>query len=115
MAHLKDKPTLADLQQYMDAVCTERGWNKNNPLETFLLFSEEVGELAKAIRNQRGLYQEEAKAHQKPSSTKQALEEEFADVLGYIFDLANHFEVDLEKAFRAKEAINEQRDWGKSK
>ena len=106
MAHIKDKPTLADLQQYMDTVCTERGWNKNDPLETFLLFSEEVGELAKAIRNQRGLYQEEAKAHKKFE-----LEEEFADVLGYILDLANQFNVDLEQAFRAKEAINDKREW----
>lgn len=106
MAQLKDKPTLGDLQQYMDAVCKERGWNQDNPLETFLLFSEEVGELAKAIRNHRGLYQEEAKAHKKVE-----LEEEFADVLGYILDLANQFDVNLEQAFRDKEAVNEQRNW----
>lgn len=109
MAHLKEKPTLADLQQYMATVCEERGWNKNDPLETFLLFSEEIGELAKAIRNHRGLYQEEAKGHSK--ATKQALEEEFADVVGYILDLANNFDVDLEQAFRAKEAVNEKRNW----
>jgi len=114
MAHLTEKPTLADLQQYMDAVCKERGWDKNDPLETFLLFSEEVGELAKAIRDHRGLYQEEAKAHKKSASTKQALEEEFADVLGYVLDLANHFGVDLEQAFRDKEAVNEKRDWSDS-
>lgn len=114
MAHLKNQPTLTDLQQYMDTVCKERGWNQDNPLETFLLFSEEVGELAKAIRNHRGLYQEEAKAHKQAASTKQALEEEFADVLGYIFDLANQFDVNLEQAFRDKEALNEKRDWGTS-
>ncbi len=112
MAHLKDKPTLTDLQQYMDAVCKERGWNTDNPLETFLLFSEEVGELAKAIRNQRGLYQEAAKVNQKSVSIRQNLEEEFADVLGYLFDLANQFDVNLEQAFRDKEAVNEKRDWG---
>jgi NTP pyrophosphatase (non-canonical NTP hydrolase) len=107
MAELKENPTLKDLQAYMTQICQERGWDNNNPLELFLLLGEEVGELAKAIRNQMGLYQEEARKHKKFE-----LEEEFADVLGYIIDLANCLEVDLESAFRQKEAINAQRDWG---
>ncbi len=106
MATLKENPTLADLQQYMKAVCEERGWDTNNSLELFLLFSEEVGELAKAIRNHRGLYQEEAKKNKRFE-----LEEEFADILGYLLDLANHFGIDLEQAFREKEAVNAQREW----
>ncbi|MDX2304336.1 MAG: MazG nucleotide pyrophosphohydrolase domain-containing protein [Microscillaceae bacterium] len=106
MTHLKENPTLADLQEYMQKVCEERGWDNSNPLELFLLFGEEVGELAKAIRNMRGLYQEEAK-----KDRKFELEEEFADVLGYLLDLANHFQIDLEAAFRKKEAINAQREW----
>lgn len=109
MAILNEKPTLADYQAYMLQICEERGWGKNTSTELFLLFAEEVGELAKAIRNMEGLYQEEAKA--KKINKRANLEEEFADVLGYVFDLANHFEVDLEKAFRDKEALNEQRDW----
>jgi NTP pyrophosphatase (non-canonical NTP hydrolase) len=71
----------------------------------FLLFTEEIGELAKAIRKTQGLYQE--KARQKPVE----LEEEFADVLSYLLDLANYFQVDLEKAFREKEQINSARIW----
>jgi NTP pyrophosphatase (non-canonical NTP hydrolase) len=106
MAAIPEKPTLADLQAYMSQVCEERGWTDNSYLELFLLFTEEVGELAKAIRNYTGLYQEEAKADK-----RFGLEEEFADVLGYILDLANHFEIDLETAFRKKEAINARRDW----
>jgi NTP pyrophosphatase (non-canonical NTP hydrolase) len=105
MADLKQNPSLPDLQAYMEKVCAERGWN-NTHLELFLLFSEEVGELAKAIRNYTGLYQEEARKHKRFE-----LEEEFADVLGYLLDLANCFKVDLEKAFRDKEQINAQRDW----
>lgn len=106
MAILKENPTLPDLQAYMKAVCIERGWDKNNHLELFLLFSEEVGELAKAIRNYMGLYQEEAR-----QDKKFELEEEFADVLGYLMDLANHLNVDLEQAFREKEKLNAERDW----
>jgi NTP pyrophosphatase (non-canonical NTP hydrolase) len=105
MAHLKEYPTLSDLQQYLTAVCQERGWTRDTPAEKFLLFVEEVGELAKAMRKTAGLYEERAKQNKVP------LEEEFADVLSYLLDLANCFQVDLEQAFRTKEAINQSRTW----
>lgn len=110
MAVLKEKPTLADFQTYIKTVCEERGWDSNNHLEMFLLFSEEVGELAKGIRAYTDLYQESGKEKSK-AETKKELEGEFADVFNYLLDLANYFEVDLEKAFREKEAINAARDW----
>lgn len=105
MAELAAQPTLPQLQQYMDAVCQERGWTQDNYAEKFLLFTEEVGELAKAIRKTRGMYQEHARQN------TLNLEEEFADVLSYLLDLANFFHVDLEQTFRAKEAINATRTW----
>jgi NTP pyrophosphatase (non-canonical NTP hydrolase) len=105
MAQLPDHPTLTDLQRYVEQVCQERGWTKDNYSEKFLLFIEEVGELAKAIRKRAGLYDEKAKQKQVN------LEEEFADVLSYVLDLANYFQIDLEKAFRDKEQINEARKW----
>ena len=105
MAHLPEHPTLPELQRYEEAVCQKRGWNKDNYSEKFLLFTEEVGELAKAIRKTAGLYDEQAK--QKRAN----LEEEFADVLSYLLDLANYFHVDLEKAFHEKEQVNETRKW----
>jgi len=105
MTDLSAHPTLPELQQYMDEICKERGWTKDSHAEKFLLFTEEVGELAKAIRKTQGLYQE--KARQKHLE----LEEEFADVLRYLLDLANYFQVDLETAFREKEQINATRTW----
>jgi NTP pyrophosphatase (non-canonical NTP hydrolase) len=105
MAQLPEHPTLPELQRYLDAVCKERGWTKDSYAEKFLLFTEEVGELAKAIRNTQGLYQEKA------THKKLELEEEFSDVLSYLLDLANFFEVDLETAFREKERINADRTW----
>lgn len=105
MADLAAHPTLPELQRYMDEVCQERGWTKDSYAEKFLLFTEEVGELAKAIRKRQGLYQEEAKQR------SVELEEEFADVLSYLLDLANCFEVDLERAFREKEQVNSTRTW----
>lgn len=106
MAKLPQAPTLPQLQQYMARTCEERGWDQTDVLETFLLFSEEIGELAKAIRNRRGLYTEKGKIIEQDE-----LESEFADVFGYLLELANKFEVDLESAFRKKEEINNQRQW----
>jgi NTP pyrophosphatase (non-canonical NTP hydrolase) len=107
MAILKEKPTLTDLQKHIADVCAERGWDKNTHTEKFLLFVEEVGELAKEIRNTSGLYSKKAKGPE----TRAHLEEEFADVLNYLLDLANTFDVDLEKAYRDKHRINETRTW----
>ncbi|MEZ4826676.1 MAG: MazG nucleotide pyrophosphohydrolase domain-containing protein [Bacteroidia bacterium] len=106
MAQFPSRPVLADLQQYQSEICRERGWDQTSDAETFLLFMEEIGELAKAIRKRKRLYEEKAKAH-----VHSDLEGEFADVLSYLLELANRFEVDLEKAYRDKEAENAGRVW----
>jgi NTP pyrophosphatase (non-canonical NTP hydrolase) len=105
MPILKENPTLPELQQYVKDLCRERGWDKDSHLEKFLLFSEEVGELAKAMRKESGLYLE------KNRLPGDSLAEEFADVFSYLLDLANYFNVDLEKAFRDKEKVNAGRQW----
>jgi NTP pyrophosphatase (non-canonical NTP hydrolase) len=106
MALLPDKPTLKDFQDYIKRIAEERAWDKNNHLEIFLLLSEEIGELAKAVRNRTGLYAEKT---EKPENDE--LELEFADVLNYLFDLANCFNINLEEAFRKKDKINAKRTW----
>lgn len=102
---LPDHPTLPDLQAHIKAICAERGWDNNTPEQIFLLLTEEVGELAKATRKEIKLYGEAAKPD------RFHLEEEFADVLNYLMDLANHFGVDLETAYRKKHAYNAERVW----
>lgn len=97
--------TLKELQQHIDAVCKERGWDKNSVPETFLLFTEECGELAKAIRKETAF-----KGEKKPE-TKDNLVEEFADVLNYLMELANRFDVDLTEAYFKKHKINQERTW----
>ncbi|RMG73622.1 MAG: RS21-C6 protein, partial [Bacteroidetes bacterium] len=82
--------------------------DQTSDLETFLLFMEEVGELAKAIRRHRDLYTETGT----PPPAPEALAEEFADVLSYLMELANRHQVDLTDAYRDKEAQNAARDWG---
>ena len=109
MPDFPENSNLADLQSYIKDLCDERGWDDNTHLDIFLLFAEEVGELAKAIRNTTRLHVDEEK---KVEDTRAELEGEFADVLSYLLDLANHFDVDLEKAIREKQEANQKRVWG---
>lgn len=66
---------------------------------TFLLFMEEVGELATAIHNNRPVGVPPALKRQAPTAEERAnLEEEFADVLAWLMTLANIHGVDMETA-----------------
>lgn len=71
-----------------------------------LLLTEEVGELAKAIRKFSGLKIDESRAKSYPS-----LKHELADVLFYTLDLANTLDVSLFEAFCEKEQLNHKRTW----
>lgn len=110
--------TLPELQSYILGKCRQRGFDRASDLEIYLLLTEEIGEMAKAIRKKRSLFEESGKdgapaaeAPDKAAKIQANLAEEMADVLSYLLDLANRFGVDLIKALQAKEAINETRVW----
>lgn len=46
--------SLKDIQQHLEETCRLSGWDKNSIYQVFLLSTEEVGELAKAIRKMTG-------------------------------------------------------------
>lgn len=101
--HLKDNPTLGDLQEYVRKMIAERGFN-DTVAQRFMLFLEEAGEFAKAARKTAGL--------KFAADTQTAeLEEEAADVFIIFLGLCNQLDIDLEQAFRAKEEKNKQRQW----
>jgi len=104
MPELGSDPTLAKLQTYVTQLETERGFASQTVLHKCLLLGEEVGELFKAIRRQEGLLIDEA-------SRIGEVGDELADVLIYLLAIANRCDVDLEAAFRAKEARNHERTW----
>ena len=89
--------TLAQWQQYTKDACAEYGWDKNSHLAIFLLLTEEVGELAQAVRHKQ--------------NDKQAIANELADVFNYLTEIANYFDIDLENAIRHKWTENAQRSW----
>lgn len=100
-----DKISLAQLQKHLDETCHEKGWDKNSVSEVFMLFAEEIGELAKEIRLQSGMKGE------KKRDNLNELKHEFADVLNYLMELANRFEIDLTEAYFEKHEINSSRKW----
>ena len=69
------------------------------------MFTEEVGELAKAIRKETRFKGE------KKSDNHDNLHEEFADVLNYLMELANRFDVNLAEVYFEKHKINQTRQW----
>ena len=102
---LPEEPSLTVLQDHIKAICAQHGWDKNSVPEVFLLFSEECGELAKAIRLHTGF------KHESSSASHEELAAEFADVLSYLMDLANRFDVNLANAYQKKQARNTHRKW----
>jgi NTP pyrophosphatase (non-canonical NTP hydrolase) len=103
--HLKENPTLQDLQQYIRLMTAERGFN-DTVQQKFMLLIEEVGELAKASRKHAGMgYASDAR--------DQDVAAEAADVFIVFLHLCQLLDIDLEQALRQKEEKNKQRVWKK--
>ncbi len=82
----------------------ERGFTSQDTVTKCLLLGEELGELFRAVRRAEGVLVAEG-------SPAAEVGHELADVLIYLCAIANRQGVDLEEAFRAKEAINDGRRW----
>ncbi|MFC1613249.1 MazG nucleotide pyrophosphohydrolase domain-containing protein [Patescibacteria group bacterium] len=104
MLHLKENPTLKNIQNYVTELEKERGFSNETILQKSLLLGEEVGELFKAIRKKERLKIDH-------NSKFGSVDEELADVLILVCAIANRFNIDLENAFRNKEEINKKRNW----
>ena len=70
-------------------LCDMKGWNKNTIEETWLLFTEEIGELATCIRKHKNLYNN-------PKQTNK-VEDELGDVFSYLFQIAFMLDVNLDQ------------------
>lgn len=104
---LPHKPTLSDFQNYVDKIVQQRGFDQDTPQDRLVLLVEEIGELAKAIREQQGIGMAE-------DTKKTQVREELADCFLHLLGIANQYQLNLEKAFRDKEAKNKRRRWTKS-
>lgn len=101
---LPQNPTLKECQVYLARMVRERGFSHETAQETLLLLTEEIGELAKAVRKHTGMATDSA-------SETFHIADEIADVFLVLGCLANLLGIDLEDAVRVKEAKNSQRQW----
>lgn len=104
-ARTHDAPAdgLVGLQMYYHRVAKARGYDLESPQDCMLLLTEEVGELARAVRKRVGL------AREGGYERHGGMADELADVQLYILHLANVMDVDLAEAVIAKERTNVQR------
>lgn len=94
--------TVADLQTYIRELEAMKGWSSATVQRKCFLMGEEVGELFKAVR----LHDRE------PSAERvEDVADELVDVLNYLCAIANRLNIDLEAAFRSKNARNQRRSW----
>jgi len=104
MPNLKEKPCLSDFQKHVTELEHERGFIDQTTHDKCLLLGEEVGELFKAVRKAKGLKIDN-------NSNFGTIADELSDILIYICAIANRNNIDLENAFREKEAKNKKRKW----
>ncbi len=90
---------ISGLQRYYQRVSSRRGWSNESPKDTMLLLTEELGELARAIRKSEGLKRD-------AGYDNIGLQDELADVQLYLVHLANGLGIDLDEAVTQKEHKN---------
>lgn len=92
---------LSKLQSDYAHIAKERGWDNESPKDILVLLTEELGELARAVRKHEGMIRDQAYDTE--------LASELADVQNYLVHLANVTGVDLEAAVVEKEKVNAER------
>ncbi|MGF1467935.1 MAG: MazG nucleotide pyrophosphohydrolase domain-containing protein [Sandaracinaceae bacterium] len=108
---LADGASMAAYQRYVHELEAMHGWLDVDLVHNCFLMGEEVGELFRAVRRFRRFY-EQAEADEATTEERRAqVAEEIVDVLNYLLALANRLDIDVESAFRDKNARNQRRTW----
>lgn len=102
---LNEKSSVSEIQRYIKDMKKARKFDGVTIEREMMLFLEELGELAKAIRKNTKGYLDIAKEY------NDSVEEELADCFIYLLSIANMNNVDIFKAFKEKEIKNCDRIW----
>ncbi len=100
----KDLDALRRIQAYIWQMNIDRGFNTEDAPKKMLMLTEEVGEVAKAIRKLSGLKFDKL-------TSQSDLAEEIADVFIVLLGLAGMTGIDVAEAVRSKEKKNSKRNW----
>jgi len=104
MEPLSPGASLPRIQDYVAKMETERGLDKQDLPSQCLKLGEEVGELYRAVRKLQGQPQD-------LGGRIADIGDEAVDTLILLMSIVNRCGINLEDAFRAKEARNETRIW----
>lgn len=107
--NLNNERSLFQVQEYIKNVIELRGFSKQSVEKTMLLLTEEVGELAKAVRKDgTSMSIDKAKIN-----NYDTIESEVADVFIVLCTLCNSLNIDLFSSLKEKERQNIERNWSK--
>lgn len=105
LAKLNNKSSINDIQEYINKMIEERGFDKETKQDVMLLLTEEIGELAKEVRKSTNIKMDEKQSRQ------ENLSDEIADVFMYILAMCRVADVNLLEALINKEKKNLERTW----
>lgn len=105
LSKLNNKSSINDIQEYINKMIEERGFDKETKQDVMLLLTEEIGELAKEVRKSTNIKMDEKQSRQ------ENLSDEIADVFMYILAMCRVADVNLLEALVNKEKKNLGRTW----
>ena len=83
---------LNDFREETRIMCINKGWDRVNVNTVWLLFTEEIGELASAIRQYSKIFKKNNLKKERGID----IQMEMGDVFSYLFQLASMLDVDLD-------------------
>lgn len=105
--NLTENNTLRDVQKYVNNVNEIRGFNSQEITKTMLLLTEEIGELAKAIRKEST----DMAIDVNKKYNYDTIEGEVADVFYVLLCVCNKLDIDIFNCLKEKEKKNISRTW----
>ncbi len=105
--NLNEKNSLRDVQKYVNQINEIRGFNEQDITKAMLLLTEEVGELAKAIRKNAT----DMKTDINKQFNYDSIESEVADVFYVLNCVCNKLNIDIFDCIKEKEGKNINRIW----
>ena len=107
--NLNSDNTIIQVQEYIRNVIELRGFSEQNIEKTMLLLTEEIGELAKAIRKDKT----SMSIDKSKINNYDTIESEVADVFIVLCSICNKLNIDLFSSLKEKEKENITRKWNK--
>ena len=105
--NLNSRNSLPEIQDYISKVLKLRGFSNQTVQDKILLLTEEVGELAKAVRK----FSPDSSIDESRLGNYDTVESEIADVFIVLISIANKIGIDVFNCLKEKEEKNVRRTW----